>query len=378
MPSKVYFADRRSSHHENLVKKVGKLFDHAGGGSIIEKNTLVGIKLHFGERGGTTYIHPVLVRRVVEKVREAGGKPFLCDTNTLYTGGRSNAVDHLETALQHGFAYATAGAPVVIADGLRGRDYLDVRIDGGHFETVQIGSAIVEADALVVLSHVKGHMLTGFGGALKNLGMGCGARAGKQKMHSSVKPEIKPEKCTACKNCLEWCSAGAITVEGREGARINPELCTGCGECLVSCGHAAVKVQWRSAVKDVSERMVEYAAGAVKGKAGRLLFMNFLMDVIPDCDCSSWSDSSIVPDIGILASTDPLAIDQASVDLVNDQAGIPGSALEKNLAPGEDKFNAIHPNSNYIAQLTHAVGMGLGSREYELLNVAVAKPSVKD
>lgn len=370
MVSRVYFAGSRAhSHRDSLVKKVDLLFDRVGAGKLISAGDLVAIKLHFGERGGTAFLNPVLVRRVVENVREAGGKPFLCDSNTLYSGGRSNAVDHLETALQHGFSYATVGAPVIIMDGLRGRSYHDVKIQGKHFESVQVGAAVVEADALVVLSHVKGHMMTGFGGAIKNLGMGCGSRAGKQKMHSSVKPEIKGEKCRRCGSCVKWCASGAITLEKDGGAGINPEKCTGCGECIISCRHGAVKVQWETAVHEMNERMVEYACGALQGKKDAAVFFNFLLDVVPDCDCSPWSDLPVVPDTGILATTDPVAADQASVDLVNAQAGIAGTALPGALEPGGDKFCALHPKTDYRVQLAYAEEMGLGSRRYELVKL---------
>lgn len=370
MLPKVYFAGSRAqSHRDSMVRKVELLFERVGAARRISAGDLVAIKLHFGERGGTAFINPVLVRKVVEKVREAGGKPFLCDSNTLYTGGRSNAVDHLETALQHGFSYATVGAPVIIMDGLLGRSYHGIKIQGKHFDSVQIGAAVVEADALVVLSHVKGHMMTGFGGAIKNLGMGCGSRAGKQKMHSTVKPEIRAEKCRRCGTCVKWCASGAITLEKGAGARINPERCTGCGECIISCRHEAVKVQWETAVHEMNERMVEYAWGALQGKENAAVFFNFLLDVVPDCDCNPWSDLPIVPNIGILASTDPVAIDQASVDLVNAQGGIAGTALPKALEPGGDKFCALHPKTDYRVQLAYAEEMGLGSRRYELVKL---------
>ncbi len=366
--SEVYFADRRAqSHHESLVKKVGLLFDRLGAAKMISPGDMVAIKLHFGERGSSAFINPVLVRELVQKVKKAGGKPFLCDSNTLYTGGRSNAADHLETALQHGFSYATVEAPLIIMDGLRGRGYRDVGVKGKHFSSVQIGAAVVEADVLIVLSHVKGHMMTGFGGAIKNLSMGCSSRAGKQRMHSAVKPVIKDNRCRSCGTCMKWCAAGAITLREEGGARIDPEKCTGCGECIISCAHQAVKVQWGTALPEMAERMVEFACGAMEGKKDAALFFNFLLDVTPDCDCNSWSDLPIVPDIGILATTDPVAADQASVDLVNARAGIALSALPGALEPGGDKFCALHPKTDYRVQLAYAEEMGLGSRRYKLV-----------
>lgn len=369
----VYFADRRaSSHHESLVKKVGLLFDRVGVAKMISPGDLVAVKLHFGERGSTAFINPVFVRKIVERVKKAGGKPFLCDSNTLYTGGRSNAVDHLETALQHGFSYATVGAPVMIMDGLRGRGYHDVRIEGKHFSTVQIGAAVVEADLLITLSHVKGHMMTGFGGAIKNLSMGCSSRAGKQQMHSAIKPVIRRERCRRCGICLRWCAAGAIELDD-EAARIDPEKCTGCGECIISCAHKAVKVQWRTELPEMVERMVEYACGTMAGKKDAAVFFNFLLDITPDCDCNSWSDLPVVPDIGIIATTDPVAADQAAVDLINEQAGITGSALNAAFEPGADKFCALHPKTDYRSMLAYAEAMGLGSRRYELVRMGAKK-----
>ncbi len=371
---RVYYAGSRAqSHRDNLLNKVRLLFDRVGAAELIRPGDLVAIKLHFGERGGTTFINPVLVRQVVQEIKKAGGRPFLCDSNTLYTGGRSNAVDHLETALQHGFSYATVEAPVIIMDGLRGRGYHDVKIKGKHFDSVQIGAAVVEADFLVVLSHVKGHMMTGFGGTIKNLGMGCGSRTGKQRMHSAVKPVIKTDKCRRCGSCVSWCAAGAITEDDDGRARINPEKCTGCGECIISCRHGAVKVQWRTALDELNERMAEYACGALQGKEEAAVFFNFLLDVIPDCDCNPWSDLPVVPDIGIIATTDPVAADQAALDLINAQRGIAASALPGASEPGDDKFTALHPETDYRVQLTHAEKMGLGSRRYELITVEPRK-----
>lgn len=367
---KVYYASSRAeSHRESLLKKVGQLFDEAGVAEMIQPGALVAIKLHFGERGTTAFLNPVLVRQIVKRVREAGGKPFLCDSNTLYTGGRANAVDHLETALQHGFSYATVEAPVIIMDGLRGRGCHEVAIRGNHFKSVQIGAAVVEADLLIVLSHVKGHAMTGFGGAIKNLSMGCSNRAGKQRMHSAVKPVIKAERCRRCGTCVNWCAAEAIVFSGGEAARIDPEKCTGCGECIISCQHKAVQVQWDTALPELGERMVEFACGVMVSKKDSVICFNFVLDVVPDCDCNSWSDLPVVPDSGIVVSTDPVAADQAAIDLINGQAGIAGSALPGAFAPGEDKFCALHPETDYRLQLAYAEEMGLGSRRYELVTV---------
>ncbi len=367
----VYFSTRRAvSREESLPNKLESLLKKAGIGEIISPGDLVAVKMHFGEKGNTTFISPVFVRRVVEQIKELGGKPYLCDTNTLYVGSRSNAVDHLQTAIENGFSYATVGAPLMIGDGLRGRSYQEVEIGKKHFSQVNIAREIFEADALIVLSHVKGHILTGFGGALKNLGMGGGNRSAKQMMHSSVKPKIIEEECQGCGVCLEWCPEGAISLEEganyRNTASIHQEKCVGCAECLMVCRYHSIKIRWRSEVTEVLERMAEHAYGAFMNKEEKTLCVNFLLDVIPDCDCNGWSDAPIVPDIGLMASRDPVAVDIASVDIINQQPGIKGTALEQACEPGEDKFQALHPHSQHRHTMEYAESIGSGSCDYEL------------
>ncbi|MDW7649786.1 MAG: DUF362 domain-containing protein [Bacillota bacterium] len=369
MPSKVYFTDMRANaKHESLPQKVNKLFKVAGFADLIGDDELIAVKLHFGEKGGTAFIHPVFARQVVERVKEAGGKPFLTDTNTLYVGARANSVDHIQTALENGFSYATVNAPIIIADGLFGKNFVEVPIGGKHFDAVKIGSEVANADGMIVLSHTKGHIVTGFGGTLKNLGMGCGNRGGKQMMHSSLKPKVGEEKCKICKTCLKWCPADAILITEKT-AEIEHDKCIGCGECTVVCPTRAIKIQWKSEALDVQERMAEYAWGAVKEKQGKVGYFNFVMNVTPDCDCNSWSDAYIVNDVGILASTDPVAIDQAAIDLINAQAGLKNTRLESNFAPGEDKFKGVYPEGDHEAQLRHAEKLGMGSRQYELVRL---------
>lgn len=369
MTSKVYFTDMRAnSKHESLPKKVSKLFKAAGFNELVEEDKLIAIKLHFGEKGGTAFINPVLVRQVVDRIKEAGGKPFLTDTNTLYVGARANSVDHIQTALENGFSYTTVNAPVIIADGLFGKNYVDVPISGKHFEAVKIGSEIANADGMIVMSHTKGHIITGFGGTLKNLGMGCGNRGGKQMMHSALKPKVAADDCTACSTCLKWCPADSILIV-EKSAVIDHDKCLGCGECTVVCPSRAIKIQWKSETVDVQERMAEYAWGAIKEKLGKVGFFNFVMNVTPDCDCNSWSDTYIVNDVGILASTDPVAIDQAALDLINGQAGLANTRLQANFAPGEDKFKGVYPDTDHEAQLAHAEKLGMGSRSYELIRL---------
>lgn len=365
MASKVFFAGLRGKH-KSLPKKTQDLFEKAGFAALIRKNDLVAIKLHFGERGNTAYLHPTLVRAVVDEVKACGGKPFLTDANTLYVGSRSNAVDHMTTAIENGFDYAVVRAPVVIADGINGKDYINVEIEGKHFNEVKTSSAVFHADVMIVLSHFKGHELTGFGGALKNVGMGLGSRSGKQMMHSDVLPVIYQNKCTGCAECLKWCPAKAIKFSQKK-AYINPEECMGCGECVVTCRAGAIEVNWKTEACVTQEKIVEYAKGALKGKEERVGFINFLMNITPDCDCYGWNDKAIVSDIGILSSCDPVAIDTASVDLVNRAQGIKGSRLSK--IDSDDKIEAV-TSIDWRPQLKYGQEIGLGTMEYELIDIS--------
>ncbi|MCL4498755.1 MAG: DUF362 domain-containing protein [Chloroflexi bacterium] len=361
--AKVYFSSVRTTKKSRL-DQLDRLFDKAGFAGLIEPGDLVAIKVHFGERGNTAFLSPLYARRVVDKVKAAGGRPFLTDANTLYAGTRGNAVDHLATAVQHGFGYASVGAPVIIADGLNGHNYLEVPIDGKHFETVKIGSAIREADVVIALSHFKGHEAVGFGGALKNIGMGSGSRSGKQMMHSDIMPVVDEEKCSACERCVEWCASGAIAVGASAG--ISPEACVGCGECTVTCPNGAIGINWKTEPAAIQEKIAEYALGVIAGKADKVGFINFAIDIVPDCDCWAWSDAPVVPDIGILASTDIVAVDQASVDLVNSTEGIRGGRLED--VTSCDKFATLN-GIDWSIQLEHGQHLGLGSRSYELVRV---------
>lgn len=367
MSAEVFFTDMRAERKKSLLDKVEKLFDAAGLPQVIESDDLVAVKLHFGERGNTGYIRPQFLRRIVKRVKEAGGKPFLVDANTLYAGSRSNAVDHLQTAVENGFVYSVVEAPLIIADGLTGKDYVSVKVNRKNFKEVKIGSAAYHADVIIAVTHFKGHELTGFGGVLKNLGMGLGARSGKQMMHSDVLPSINPDKCKACGKCIEWCPAGAIRVLNGVSV-IDEKKCIGCGECTVTCPAGAIKINWKTEPDIIQEKIVEYAEGVLKNKNGKYGFITFITNVSPDCDCCGWSDASLVRDIGILASRDPVALDQACIDLVNQEKALAGSRLE---GKGDvtDKFRALYPDVDWSRQLAYAEEIGLGTRKYKIKKI---------
>jgi uncharacterized Fe-S center protein len=368
MTSTVYFADLRTKVSRNLLDKVGELLDKVELPKRIKGKGTVAIKLHFGEQGNTSYVRPVFLRRIVERVKALGGRPFLTDTNTLYGGSRANAVSHLVTAEENGFAFSAVGAPLIIADGLMGNAAVRVPIEGRVYQEVSIAHAIFYAEALVVVTHFKGHELSGFGGAIKNIGMGCASREGKLSQHSTLGPTIKRKACVGCKTCVTWCAYEAIEMRDKK-AFINPDRCVECGECIVICPEGAIQIQWNEAAPAFQRKMVEYAIGALKNKGERAAFVSFLTQVSPFCDCYGNSDTPLVGDVGILASNDPVAIDQASIDLVNAQPGNPFSPYTKDLAPGADKFRAVHREVDWEVQLAYGEEMGLGQRAYELVAI---------
>ncbi len=364
----VYLTDVRTRPGRSLLDKIDGLLKRVKAARRVKKDDVCAVKLHFGERGNCAFIRPVMIRVVVDHLRALGCRPFLTDTNTLYKGSRSDAVSHIETAVRNGFDYAVVGCPLVIADGLKGKSSVKVPIGGELLSEVSIARGIWDADSLVVVSHFKGHELSGFGGALKNMGMGCAAREGKLVQHSTLGPAIDAGQCKGCKRCISYCPAGAISVAGKT-ATIEGHKCIGCGECILICPNGAVQVQWNEAQDHFQKKIVEHAAGALKGKEGRTVFINFLMQVSPACDCYPNNDAPIVPDIGILASLDPVAIDAASVDLVNARDALPGTALKRGSKAGRDKFRALYPDVDWNVQLDHAAKMGLGSREYKIVKV---------
>jgi uncharacterized Fe-S center protein len=369
MTSAVHFTDIRTGLHESLHDKLERLVMTSGLGDVIEQGDLTAVKLHFGERGGHAYIRPTFVRRVVDLLKQLGGKPFLTDSSTLYPGERKEAVSALACGIEHGFAYAVVNAPLIMCDGLRGHSSRRVPIKGELLKTVDIGLEILEADSMVVLSHFKCHELTGFGGAIKNLGMGCSSREGKLEQHSTLAPEINADRCTACGACLNACAHSAIHVSDGM-AVLDAARCTGCGRCITVCEEKAVQIQWNEEAPLVMKKMAEYAIGAVDGKQGKVHYVNFVTQVSPACDCYGHSDAPIVPDLGILASNDPVALDQACADLVNQAVGLKGTAMITGHEAGGDKFRGIYPQIDWQIQLEHAERLGLGSRSYTLHELA--------
>ncbi len=359
--SRVYLVDLEASARENLLDKLVRTLDHIGLPEMLFPGCLVAVKLHFGESGNTTFIRPVIVGHLVRRLKALRAQPFLTDTNTLYSGSRANAASHIQTAIQHGFAYSVSGAPIVIADGLRGSSFSALPAGGPSIQTAYLAREIVEADTLVSLAHFKGHELCGFGGTLKNLGMGCAARKGKLEQHSGLAPRIKRRRCTGCGRCVRGCAREALSL--RQGkAHMHRERCIGCGECIVACEQRAIQVRWSKDIPLLQKKMVEYAAAVVRSKQHRAVFLNFLTDITPTCDCHGFSASPVAPDMGVLVATDPVAIDQAAVDLVNQ-----GSKTRAERAPpAGDTFRELYPEVDWEVQLVHAERIGLGRRDYEL------------
>jgi uncharacterized Fe-S center protein len=365
MAATVWFADLRSGVRENLFDKLERLLALAGLSEVISPGDLTAVKIHFGEKGGHAYVRPVFIRKIVEQIKLLGGKPFLTDSNTLYPGQRKEAVSALTCGIENGFAYAVVGAPLIMSDGLRGSSARRVPINGELLNSADIGLEILEADALLTISHFKCHELTGFGGAIKNLAMGCSSRAGKLEQHSTIAPRVEEQRCTRCGDCLKACGHAAILLTD-VSAEIDAAKCTGCSRCITICRERAIQIQWNEQSDKVMRKMAEYALGATSGKAGKQLYLSFITQVSPACDCYGHSDAAIVPDIGILASTDPVALDQACADLVNQAQGLPNTALASGHAPGGDKFRGVHPNIDWEVTLQHAARVGLGGREYVL------------
>ncbi|NTV90619.1 MAG: DUF362 domain-containing protein [Clostridiales bacterium] len=364
----VYFTDFRTKPGTNMLDKLEKLVRKAGIEKIDFDSKFTAIKIHFGEPGNLAYIRPNYAARIVSVIKDLKGNPYLTDSNTLYKGRRSNAPDHLLAAFENGFNPMAVGCNVIIADGLRGYDFNEIEINSKHCKTAKIGQAIAQADIIISMNHFKGHEMTGFGGALKNLGMGSGSRAGKMEMHSGSKPRMKKSNCTSCGVCIKNCSQDAISFDSSKKAEIDYDKCIGCGQCIFACRFDAARVVWGQSADISNEMIAEYALAVMKGKPG--FHINFIMDVSPDCDCFSNNDMPIVPNIGIAASFDPVALDRACADLVNKAPAMKNSRVDvEDFKEGDDKFTCVHPETDWRVCLNHAEAIGLGNNEYELVVV---------
>jgi uncharacterized Fe-S center protein len=368
--SPVHFADLSADRASGVLEKITVLLRLLGLAEEELDRRLVAVKMHFGEQGNNAYIRPIYIARIVSFLAERGARTFLTDTNTLYAGSRGDSVSHWWTAVKNGFDASTVGAPVVIAGGMKGTRGVPVKVKGKHFGEVEIAAELLEADVLIGATHFKGHEMSGFGGTLKNFGMGAASLRGKLAMHSRVKPRVERDACTGCRLCLRWCAHGALVFAGG-ATSIDDGRCVGCGLCLPVCPVQAIKIVWNEQTADMQEKMAEYACGALRGHLpDRACFFNFVMQVSPLCDCYPFAGAPVVPDLGILASRDPVALDQASVDLVNALPGLAGSALPASAhEAGSDKFRALHPKVDWEIQLRHAESLGLGSRRYALHRV---------
>ena len=370
--AKVYFTDFRCRPGKNNLQKLQKLCKKAGIEQINFEGKFVAIKMHFGELGCLASLRPQHVKAVADLVKELGGRPFLTDCNTLYPGSRKHALEHLDCANLNGYNTVTTGCQIIIGDGLRGTDEVEVPVKNGEYvEKAKIGRAIMDADVFISLAHFKGHEMTGFGGAIKNIGMGCGSRAGKMEQHSSGKPKVDESKCKNCHRCAQECGSDAITYEDNV-AHIHEDLCKGCGRCIGACAFDAIEtVEW-DANEKLDRKMAEYAQAVCQDRP--CFHINLVMDVSPNCDCHAENDAPILPDIGMFASFDPVALDQACADACMKAAPMPNSQLSDNLAKPDwhhhhDHFLDSNPNVDWKTTLEHAEKIGLGTREYELVRV---------
>lgn len=372
--SKVFYTDFRCKPDEGPAHKLTRLMKAAGMEQIELEGKFVAIKMHFGELGNLTYLRPNYAKAVVELVKQCGGKPFLTDCNTMYPGSRKNAIEHLYCAWENGFTPLSAGCPIIIGDGLKGTDDIAVPVVGGEYvKEAKIGRAVMDADVFISLSHFKGHEITGFGGAIKNIGMGCGSRAGKTEQHSNGKPYIRSSACRGCKLCLQECANGGLVFdEQQKKMTVDMEQCVGCGRCIGACNFDAIAFSQNAAIKELNCRMAEYTKAVLDGRPH--FHISLICDVSPTCDCHSGNDTPILPDIGMFASFDPLALDQACVDACLQQEPMPNSQLadamdSPHFHDHHDVFQNTNPNTEYKTCLAHAEKIGLGSRSYDLVFV---------
>ncbi|MEG1075202.1 MAG: DUF362 domain-containing protein [Ruthenibacterium sp.] len=370
-PSKVFFTDMRCYAGMNLQQKLEKLIRKAGIADIDFDNKFTAIKIHFGEPGNLSFLRPNFAKTVVDVVKSLNGLPFLTDCSTLYVGRRKNALEHIDAAYENGYSPFSTGCQVLIADGLKGTDDIEVPIAGGEYcKTAKIGRAIMDADVFIALSHFKGHESTGFGGALKNTGMGCGSRAGKMEMHCSGKPEVDAAKCRGCGQCAKICANNGIVYENHI-AKIDLDHCVGCGRCIGACNFDAISNPNDNTFEELNGRIAEYAKAVVDGRPA--FYINIVNQVSPYCDCHSENDAAIIPDVGMFASFDPVALDVACADACNAMPVMQGSHLadqmQKNACDHHDHFCNSMPETDWRTCTAHAEKIGMGMQDYELITI---------
>ena len=371
--SKVYYTDFRTTKFgESMPAKLKRLAHKAGMADIDMNGKFVAIKMHFGELGNVSYLRPNYAKAIVDLVKTLGGKPFLTDCNTMYPGYRKNALEHLECAWENGFTPLSAGCPVLIGDGLKGTDDIAVPVKGGVYtKEARIGRAVMDADVIISLTHFKGHEMTGFGGAIKNIGMGCGSRAGKKDQHSAGKAYIDPGRCRGCRLCQKECANGGLVYDTQaKKMTIDENHCVGCGRCLGACNFDAISFAEDQAVAVLNAKMAEYTKAVVDGRPN--FHLSLIMDVSPYCDCHGENDAPILPNIGMFASSDPVALDQACADACMAAEPLRNSVLgdhlhEKGFHDHHDHFKNTTPESEWETQLIHGEKIGLGTRRYELI-----------
>ena len=373
--AKVYFTDFRTPYGgDSMPGKLKKLIRKAGIAQLNLEGQFVAIKIHFGELGNVSYLRPNYARAVVDVVKELGGKPFLTDCNTLYPGSRKNALEHLYCAWENGFTPLTAGCPILIGDGLKGTDDIEVPVKGGEYvKNAKIGRAVMDADVIISLTHFKGHEATGFGGALKNLGMGCGSRAGKKEQHNNGKAYVQQEICRGCRRCMRECANDGLVFDTEtRKMHVDKEHCVGCGRCVGACNFDAIDFEDPNSNQMLNYRIAEYAKAVVDGRPQ--FHISMVMDISPNCDCHEENDAPILPDVGMFASFDPLALDQACVDACMKCEPLPDSQLGEHLRDPHfedhhDHFTNSTPESEWQSCLSHAEKIGLGTRAYELIQL---------
>lgn len=393
MGSQVCFADMHAKAGDSILAKFERLIEKADIDQIDFKDKFVAVKVHFGEVGNMAFLRHQYAKVLCDHIKARGGKPFLTDCNTLYVGYRNNALNHLDAAFINGYNPLSTGVHTIIADGLRGTDEREIPVVGGEYvKEAKIGAAVAEADIIVSLTHFKGHVNAGFGGALKNIGMGCGSKKGKMEMHSSGTPRIDGGKCIGCGMCVDHCANdGVHVVDGT--AVIDEGHCVGCGYCIAYCPAGAIMTKWDEAKPVMNKKIAEYTKAVLDGKPS--FHVSLVLDVSPDCDCERHNDVPVIPNVGMFASFDPVALDQACVDAANKQPVVQGSKADPQVKEasasdhmdgaraipeqaysehaagddGHDVFRMVHPDTDWAAGLDHAVKLGIGTREYELVVV---------